>query len=62
MYNDSRVMSPRRGEMKIMTIRVPKDVQEKYKALAKSAGVTRNALVLSVLKNYLKENKDALQR
>lgn len=40
----------------IMTIRAPDEIQNRLLYVAKELGLTRNALVLVILNNWLEEN------
>ena len=41
--------------MKIMTIRLPDEIQEELKKRADALGIPRNALVSIILRNWLEE-------
>lgn len=45
--------------MRIMTIRVPDDMQERLAEISSDQGYTRNSLVLQILRDWLnKEGKE----
>ncbi len=46
--------------MKVMTVRAPDEMQEKLLRKSKEIGITRNALILLILKQWLdkRENED----
>lgn len=41
--------------MKTMTVRAPDDLQEKLRRIAKREGLTRNALILVILSEWIKK-------
>ncbi len=43
--------------MKVMTVRAPDEMQEKLSRKSKEIGITRNALVLLILKQWLDREK-----
>lgn len=43
--------------MKIMTVRAPDDVQSKLTKSAKMQGLTRNALILFILNQWIKDEE-----
>ena len=44
--------------MEKITVRVPKDLKEQITTEAKKQGLTMNALVLSILWAWIKQNKE----
>lgn len=42
----------------IMTVRAPDDLQEILKEQAKKLGYPRNALILQILRDWVKQNDD----
>ncbi len=43
--------------MKIMTIRVPENLQKTLQKISSSQGFTRNALVLQILRDWVKQQQ-----
>ena len=43
--------------MKIMTVRAPEEIQHTLSALAREKGITRNALLLIIVDDWIKQRK-----